>query len=159
MTICFYAEPDKANTQHLETFFNNLNLIKQHKADIYANPEYGNIFIQGCGVFPLYIKPFRLSIAELLKLWDETVWKQDDKYFFCITGSPLSGSNSSKYWSGKDGFSYMSTNTFGNQIRTALWLLRTGSTEVQSRYTPIEIPRREPSNLTITDLVDILRQK
>lgn len=50
------------------------------------------------------MQPVRLSIGELLKLWDETDWKQEGKYFYCITGSPLSGGNSSRYWSDKDGF-------------------------------------------------------
>ena len=156
MTMCFFAKPDEANTQDLETFFNNFELIQQHKDEIYANPEYCNIYIQGCGVFPLYVQSIRLSIGELLKLWDETEWKQDDKYFYCITGSPLSGSNSSKYWSKEDDFSYTSTKTFGNQIRSALWLLQTESTDIKSRCTPIEVPNREPSTLTVNDLITIL---
>ena len=159
MTMCFFAKPDEENTQDLETFFNNFDLIQQHKEVIYANPEYYNIFIKGCGVFPLYVQPIRLSIGELLKLWDETSWQQDGKYFYSCTGSPLSGSNSSKYWSKGDGFSCTSTKTFGNQIRSALWLLQTGSTDIKSRCTPIEVPNREPSKLTITDLIGILRKE
>ena len=156
MTMCFFAKPDEANTQDLETFFNNFDLIQQHKEEIYANPEYCNIYIQGCGVFPLYVQPIRLSIGELLKLWNETEWKQDGKYFYCITGSPLSGGNSSKYWSSDKGFGSMETKTFSSQIRTALWLLQTGSTEIKSRCTPIEVPKREPSTLTVNDLITIL---
>lgn len=158
MTMCFFAKPDEANTQDLETFFNNFYLIRQHKKEIYANHEYSNIFIQGCGVFPLYVQSIRLSIGELLKLWSETEWKQDDKYFYCITGSPLSGGNSSKYWSSDEGFGRMETKTFTNQLRTALWLLQTGSVEIKSRCTPIEIPKREPSTLTVNDLIAILRK-
>ena len=159
MTIQFFAKPDEANTQELETFFKNFDLIQQHKEVIYANPEYYNIFIQGCGAFPLYVQPIRLSIGELLKLYDdETSWKQDDKYIYACTGSPLSGSNSSKYWSKEDGFSYISTKTFTNQIRTALWLLQTGTTEIKSRCTPIEVPKRESSTLTVNDLIEILQK-
>lgn len=156
MTIQFFAKPDEANIQDLETFFNNFDLIQQHKEVIYANPEYYNIFIQGCGAFPLYVQPIRLSIGELLKLWDETNWQQDGKYFYCITGSPLSGGNSSKYWSSDKGFGSMETKTFTKQMRSALWLLQTGSTEIKSRCTPIEIPKREPSTLTVNDLITIL---
>lgn len=157
--MCFFAKPDEANTQDLETFFKNFDIIQQHKEVIYANPEYYNIFIQGCGAFPLYVQPIRLSLGELLKLWAETSWQQDGKYFYCVTGSPLSGSNSSKYWSKEYGFSYTSTKTFGNQIRSALWLLQTGSTDIKNRCTPIEVPNREPSKLTVTDLIDILQSK
>ena len=158
MTIQFFAKPDEANTQDLETFFNNFELIQQHKEEIYANPEYCNIYIQGCGAFPLYVQSIRLSIGELLKLWDETEWKQDDKYFYTIVGSPLSGGNSSKYWSSDKGFGSMETKTFTNQIRTALWLLQTGSTEIKSRCTPIEVPKREPSKLTVNDLIMKLKK-
>lgn len=156
--MCFFAKPDEANIQDLETFFNNFDLIQQHKEEIYANHEYSNIFIQGCGVFPLYVQPIRLSIGELLKLWDETEWKQDDKYFYTIVGSPLSGGNSSKYWSSDKGFGSMETKTFTNQLRTALWLLQTGSTEIKSQCTPIEVPKREPSKLTVNDLIGILQK-
>jgi len=159
MTIQFFAKPDEPNNDDLQAFFDNFDLIQQHKEEIYANPEYCNIYIQGCGAFPLYVQPIRLSLGELLKLWDETSWQQDGKYFYSCTGSPLSGSNSSKYWSKGDGFSYTSTKTFGNQIRSALWLLQTGSTDIKSRCTPIEVPNREPSKLTITDLIGILRKE
>lgn len=159
MTIQFFAKPDEPNNDDLQAFFNNFDLINQHKQLIFNKPEYYNIFIQGCGCFPLYVQPIRLSLGELLKLWDETSWQQDGKYFYCVTGSPLSGSNSSKYWSKEDDFSYTSTKTFSNQIRSALWLLQTGSTDIKSRCTPIEVPNREPSKLTVTDLIDILQSK
>lgn len=159
MTIQFFAKPDEANNDDLQAFFNNFDLINQHKQLIFNKPEYYNIRIAGCGAFPLYVQPIRLSIGELLKLWDETSWQQDGKYFYSCTGSPLSGSNSSKYWSKGDGFSCTSTKTFGNQIRSALWLLQTGSTEIKSRCTPADPPKREISNLTVNDLIDILQSK
>ena len=156
MAIRFFAKPDTPNNEDLQAFFSNFDLIQQNKEKIYANPEYYNIRIVGCGCFPLYMQPVRLSIGELLKLWDETDWKHEGKYFYCITGSPLSGGNSSRYWSDKDGFSSMSTSTFSKQIRTALWLLQTGSTEIQSRCTVIDVPKREPSKLKIMDLIAAL---
>ena len=159
MTIQFFAKPDTPNNEAIQAFFDNFDLIQQHKEEIYANPEYYNIFIQGCGAFPLYTPPIKLSIGELLKLWDETEWKQDDKYFYTIVGSPLSGGNSSKYWSLKKGFKSMGTGVFTKQMRSALWLLQTGSTEVKSRCTPIEVPKCEPSKLTVNDLIDILQKK
>lgn len=159
MTMCFFAKPDEENTQDLETFFNNLDLINQHKQLIFDTPDYFNIRIAGLGCFPLYVQPIRLSIGELLKLWDETEWKQDDKYFYTIVGSPLSGGNSSKYWSSKKGFKSMETGVFNKQMRSALWLLQTGSTEIKSRCTPADPPKREVSNLTVNDLIDILQSK
>ncbi len=156
MTIFFNVEPAEPDTQSLETLFNNIDLTNQHKQLIFETPDYYNIFIEGCGVFPLYTQTFKLSLGELLKLWNHTEWKQEDKYFYCITGSPLSGGNSSKYWSKEDDFSSMETKTFSIQFQTALWLLQTGNTEIQSRCTPIEIPHREPSKLTVQELVTAL---
>lgn len=157
MTFCFFAKPDEARTQDLETFFKNFDLIQQHKQLISDTPEYYNIRIAGCGCFPLYTPPFRLSIGELLILWDETEWKQDDKYFYCITGSPLSGGNSSKYWSLNKGFKSMQTGVFTKQMRSALWLLNTGSTEIKSSCTHAIPPKRDISNLRVTDLINILK--
>ena len=156
MTIQFFAKPDEANTQDLETFFYNFDLIQQHKQLIFNTPDYYNIRIAGCGCFPLYTPPIKLSIGELLRLWDETEWKMDDKYFYCITGSPLSGGNSSKYWSKE--FRSMETGVFTKQIRSALWLLNTGSTEIKSRCTPADPPKRDISKLTVKDLIEILQK-
>ena len=158
MVIRFFAKPDEPNNDDLQAFFDNFDLIQQHKEEIYANPEYFSIRVAGCGAFPLYTPPIKLSIGELLKLWVETDWKQDSKYFYCITGSPLSGGNSSKYWSSDKGFGSMETKTFTNQLRTASWLLQAGSVEIKSRCTPIEVPKREPSNLTVNDLIEILKK-
>lgn len=154
MTIQFFAKPDEPNNDDLQAFFNNFDLIQQHKEVIYTNLEYYNIFIKGCGVFALYMPPIRLSIGELLKLWDESEWKMDDKYFYCITGSPLSGGNSSKYWSNE--FRSMETGVFTKQMQSALWLLNTGSTEIKSRCTPADPPKRDVSVLTVTDLITAL---
>lgn len=93
----FFAKPDTPNNEAIQAFFDNFDLIQQHKQLIFNTPDYYSIRIVGSGCFPLYTPPIKLSIGELLKLWDETEWKQDDKYFYCITGSPLSGGNSSKY--------------------------------------------------------------
>jgi len=158
MVIRFFAKPDTPNNEDIQAFFDNFDLIQQHKQLIFDTPEYYSIKIASFGCFPLYTPPIRLSIGELLRLWDETEWKQDDKYFYCITGSPLSGGNSSKYWSSKKGFKSMETGVFTKQIRSALWLLQTGSTEIKSRCTPIEVPKRESSTLTVNDLIDILQK-
>ena len=57
MTMCFFAKPDEANTQDLETFFNNFDLIQQHKQLIFDIPEYYKVRIAGLGCFPLYTPP------------------------------------------------------------------------------------------------------
>ena len=75
---------------------------------LYFLRQVHNIHIQGTGVFLLYAMPFRLFLGDMLTLWAEGCWKENEDYFYCITGSPLSGSNSSSYWSETAGFSYKS---------------------------------------------------
>ena len=50
----------------------------------------------------------------------------------------------------------METGVFTKQMISALWLLQTGSTEIKSRCTPADPPKREVSNLTVNDLITAL---
>ena len=88
----------------------------------------------------------------------EATWLRGGKYFYSITGSPLSGSNSSAFWNNKEGFSYDSTHTFLAQIRSALDVFRHGKiTQDCSTITTITTATKQtPSDLTIFDLVNLL---
>ena len=97
MTVKFYVQAATPDKEVLQALFDNLDLLQQHQDLILSNPKYYNIPIQGSGVFALYIPTFSLCLGELLLLWQHTPWKQEDTYFYCITGSPLSGSNTSRY--------------------------------------------------------------
>ena len=103
MTVKFYVQAATPDKEVLQALFDNLDLLQQHQDLILSNPKYYNISIQGSGVFALYIPTFSLCLGELLLLWQHTPWKQEDTYFYCITGSPLSGSNTSRYWSKEQG--------------------------------------------------------
>ena len=50
----------------------------------------------------------------------------------------------------------MKTGVFTKQMRSALWLLQTGSTEIKSICTPADPPKREISKLTVNDLIATL---
>ena len=158
MTLKFFVQPQKADDSVLQALFDNLSLLQQHQDLILANPKYYCIPIQGSGVFPLYIPTFTLCLGELLLLWQQTEWKQGDTYFYCITGSPLSGSNSSKYWSSKQGFSSQSTKTFGNQLRAAMSVRRTGSPICESGLIPVVTPKFQASDMSIFELIEQLKQ-
>ena len=120
MTVSFYVQAATPDKEVLQALFDNLDLLQQHQDLILSNPKYYNIHIQGSGVFALYIPTFSLSLGELLLLWQHTPWKQEDTYFYCITGSPLSGSNTSRYWSKEQGLSNKYTPTFGKQDRKSV---------------------------------------
>lgn len=157
MTIQYFVQADEPNKQDLETFFTNLDLILTHQNFILNDSKYSNIQIKGCGVFALYIPTFPLFVGDLLQLWAKTEWKQDDQYFYAITGSPLSGSNSSKYWSNTDGFTHKSTTTFGKQIKSAICLLRTGSMVIPDGGVSVNVPQRIASDLSISELIEVLK--
>lgn len=157
MTIRYFVQADEPNKQDLETLFTNLDLILTHQDFILNDSKYSNICIRGCGVFALYIPTFPLFVGDLLQLWAKTEWKQDEDYFYCITGSPLSGSNSSKYWSNKAGFAHKSTTTFGKQIKSAICLLRTGSTVIPDGGVSVNVPKRTASDFNINELIEVLK--
>lgn len=157
MTIRYFVQADEPNKKDLETFFNHLDLVLKHQDFILNNSKYSNIHIKGCGVFALYIPTFSLFVGDLLRLWGETCWKQEGKYFYAITGSPLSGSNSSKYWSKAEGFGYKSTTTFGKQLTAANCLLRTGSPIRTTNSIPVNVPKRIASDLSTGELIEVLK--
>ncbi len=157
MTIRYFVQADEPNKQDLEAFFTHLDIILKHQDFILNDSKYSNIYLKGCGVFALYIPTFSLFVGDLLRLWNETEWKQGNKYFYAITGSPLSGSNSSKYWSHTEGFAHKSTTTFGKQIKSAICLLRTGKTGVSGNIIPVNVPKRNASDLSINELIEVLK--
>lgn len=156
MTIKFVVSADEPDTKNLEIFFANLDLIFKHQDLILHTPEYYDIHIRGTGCFALYMPTFPLLLGDLLRLWAETEWRQDDKYFYCITGSPLSGRNSSKYWSRAEGLGCESTAVFSRQLSAAVCLLQTGSPIRREDALPLDLPQRKASDWDIERLVESL---
>ena len=159
MTVSFYVQAATPDKEVLQALFDNLDLLQQHQDLILSNPKYYNIHIQGSGVFALYIPTFSLFLGELLLLWQHTPWKQEDTYFYCITGSPLSGSNTSRYWNKEQGFANKYTPTFGKQLRSAIFVRRTGSPIYdEHKPTPVSVPKLQASDMTIFELIEELKQ-
>lgn len=158
MTIKFFARAEDPADHDLKEFFNHLDLILRHQDFILATPELSRIHLKGCGAFPLYVSSISLTVGELLQLWEQTAWRQEDKYFFSITGSPLSGGNSSRYWSRKKGLAHCRTAVFSAQFLAALSLRQTGS-PVFGLVTPVDVPPQPFSELTIGDLLAALEAR
>jgi len=160
MTVQFFVQPDTADEDGLKLLFDNLSLIQQNRDLILNTPQYYNIRIAGCGVFALYVPTFSLFIGDLLRLWEETEWKQGDAYFYCITGSPLSGSNSSSYWSKTEGFNHKTATTFGKQVRSALMLINHNTCQIPAgNSVPIRVSKRSAADLSIEELIENLKQR
>lgn len=158
MSIKFFVQPEEADESSLKLLFTNLSLIQQYRDLILNTPEYYNIHIRGCGVYALYIPTFPLFLGDLLRLWAESAWKQDDEYFYSITGSPLSGSNSSRYWSTSNGLAHKSTYVFSKQIRSALTLINNDTCQVSDgEPVAVQTPKRRKSDLSIEELIKKLK--
>ena len=79
--------------------------------------------------------------------------------FYCITGSPLSGSNTSRYWSKEQGLANKYTPTFGKQLRSAIFVRRTGSPIYdEHKPIPVSVPKLQASDMTIFELIEELKQ-
>lgn len=157
MTIKITVKPPKEDKKALEALFNNLSLIIQNKNLILTTPEYYNIRISGVGVYPLYVQTLDLFIGDLLQLWEQTDWKQGDEYFYYITGSPLSGSNSCRIWHKDKGFSSKHNPSMMALLSPAFLLVQTGSPERTNNVVPVDLPKRAPSKLSIYDLINRLK--
>ena len=159
MTARCYIQAPTPDKQVLQALFDNLDLLLQHQDLILSDPKYYNIHIQGSGVFASFIQGFSLCLGELLLLWQHTPWKQEDSYFYCITGSILSGINTSRYWSKEQGLANKYTPTFGKQISSAVFVRHTGNPIYdEHKPTPVYVPKLQASDMTIFELIEELKQ-
>ncbi len=94
--VKFGISNDSADYESLRTLFQNIDLVLRHRDTILNTPDLCNISVAGCGTFLLYVGPIRLSLGDLVWLWNnECFWLEregdDTRYAFCAVGSPLSG--------------------------------------------------------------------
>lgn len=107
-----YAKADTPDKEELTLLFANLERLYRHKDLICHTPAYYNIRLKGCGVFALYIGTCRLTLGDMLRLWESEPWQRDGVYICHIVGSPLSGGNSCAKWSRKKGFFHKKESSF-----------------------------------------------
>ncbi len=82
--------------------FSNIDLILEKKDKILSTPELYNFHILGMRIASMYIGGAELTIGNLLTLWETNeIWKTDNKYYYAIGGSPLSGMSFAYYYSCK----------------------------------------------------------
>lgn len=91
--ITFNIEAPSIDKGAFECLFNNLDLIRSNKKFIMSRKKYRNIKIDGIYAAGIYVGGNKISLGVLLDLWDKTVWHTDNKFYFNVIGSPLSGTN------------------------------------------------------------------
>lgn len=82
----------------ISCLFDNLDLIVANKRKILSHKKYRNIQIPGLYVGGLYVGMHKLSVGDILRLWDKTEWKTGTRYYYNIIGTPLSGMNEAHWY-------------------------------------------------------------
>ena len=130
--------------------FENLDLIKSNKEKIWATPEFNAIQIPGVYVGGLYVGVYQIRLGDLIKLWDETEWHNDNKYYYNIIGTPLSGMNTANWYDEKN--NTFEAGTYSNGKLRFMGLARPAFKQVKKNQL------KEPaSTLSVFDLVQQLR--
>lgn len=92
--IKFTIETPSLDKDAFECLFNNLELIRSNKKFILSKKKYRDIRINGIFAAGIYFYGGGdIPLGILLDLWDNTNWHTDNKFYFNIVGSPLSGMN------------------------------------------------------------------
>lgn len=96
--ITFTLETPGLDKNALDCLFGNLDLIRNNKSFIKTRKKYRNIKIKGIFSAGLYVGGQEIPLGVLLELWDKTNWHTDNKFYFNIVGSPLSGMNNCAWY-------------------------------------------------------------
>lgn len=129
--------------------FENLNLINANRDKIWGTPEFSNIQIPGLYVGGLYVGIYQIRLGDMLKLWFNTQWHEDNRYYYNIIGTPLSGMNTA-HWYNADTKTFES-GQYKNDRLQFMGLARPAFNQIRS--SKLNNLNAAISKLTIFDLV------
>lgn len=92
MITCNLEAP-RLDENSLSCLFENIDLIRNNQSFINTRKKYRNIQIKGIFAAGLWVGGKDIPLGVLLDLWKKTNWHTDNKFYFNIIGSPLSGIN------------------------------------------------------------------
>ena len=156
--ITFHAAPiDSLKHEEVYTLFNNLDLILNNSDKILQNEAYRNIRVKGTGIDGIYIGHIDLLLGDLITLWNnDSPWRDGDKFYYHLGGSPLSGMSFCTYWQEGNIDCDKSTPSFWTLLSPAGKAIKKLIGEPES--TDVPLPRRKRSDLTLGDLLEQLKQ-
>lgn len=140
-----------ADNGAISCLFRNLDILIGNQKIILSNQEYSNIKISGLFVGGLYVGMHEMFLGDILSLWKNTAWHTDNKYYYSIIGTPLSGMNTAKYFDLKTRQHKAEVYFDGNLHFLGL---AKPALEHMKKYTQV----RAQSKLTIFDLVKQLQR-
>lgn len=152
MTVHLITKPESPDQKALTTLFDHIKLIWQNKERILKTPEFYRIHIPGTGISAMYVGNTRLFLGDLLLLWEKEPWHSQDRYYYHVGGSPLSGMSFCKYWTETGHFDMVkNTPSFGTLAFPAMRIIN--NVPEDTKIIPAETHRPPASPLSITDLV------
>ena len=156
--ITFHAAPiDSLKHEEVYTLFNNLDLILCNSDKILQNEAYRNIRVKGTGIDGIYIGHIDLLLSDLITLWrNGSPWRDGDKFYYHLGGSPLSGMSFCTYWQEGNIGCDKSVLSFGTLLRPANMVIKNLTEEPAGVTLPF--PRRQRSDLSIDNLLEQLKQ-
>ena len=138
------------HNKEIALLFDNIDLIMRHKQQIMARAEYKNIRVTGTGIDGLFMGHLPLFLGDLLTLWEASPWRTQNKFYYHLGGSPLSGISFCTYWMKGKIDCDRNTPSFCTLLRPACQTIEGG------KITPaIRLPsqKRKESALKIKDLL------
>ena len=168
-TYVVAAQP-ASDKQTIDLLFNNIDKIIQNEKIINKNPDFYNITIPGVCVSGLYVGRQMICLGDLLRLWRDSVWGADGRYYYNVGGTPLSGAAIKSYWdiNKKCRVTTEIESGFTAFWRAAVCAIKTPrgmydkninpetDAAVFLPYVPVEYPK---TNKTIADLLSVIDGK
>lgn len=152
----FYAKPiEPLDNDEIRTFFTNIDLILKNSEKILQNEKYRNVRVRGTGIDGIYLGHIDLLLGELITLWTNGIpWRDGNKLYYHLGGSPLSGMSFCTYW--KDGKVGCDKNkiSFCSLLKPASIVIK-NLTEQPSEIS-VPLPARKCSEMNINDLIELL---
>ena len=148
-------EPQK--NSEIELLSKNIELVLKNADQIVQNEDFNNIHVKGTGIDGLYVGHTDLSLGDLIRLWQNNLWKDGEKYYYHLGGSPLSGMSFCSYFSTTQIGCDKNAPSFGTLFRPAAKVLYDKKEFAEG--IPFPLPKRKASGLNIVQLIDNLRQR
>ena len=149
--ITFYSAPkEPLENEEIHTLFDNIDLILKN-ADVIIE-KFKNVRVKGTGIDGIYIGHKDLFLSDLICLWNNGTWRNGEKFYYHLGGSPFSGTSFCAYWEkGKIGCD-RNKPTFGAFFKPADRVFQN-----LRQISLCDCFRLEESTIKIKDLVKLLK--
>ena len=84
------GKQEKADKKELQALFNNIQELMEENALNPDNKKYDK-HIKGMVVEGIYFGEYTLTVKQLLTIWSNNIWRDGNKFYYRLGGSPLSG--------------------------------------------------------------------